>query len=357
MLTDKIMSASSKIYNILVVEDNPGDFVLVKEFLAEQVDTFVLVQAKSFAAAQEILSQCAPQFDAILLDLSLPDKTGLPLIREIVPLSFNTPIIVLTGYTDISFSVRSLAEGITDYLLKDDLTPAMLYKSIVYSSERKKSTVALEISEKQYSELFHLSPQPMYVFELESLKFLDVNKAFIKQYGYTRQEIFLMTTRAIRPPEEIAVFEAGLLSDSKEYKKGNLGIHKHLKKNGDIIHVDIQSNFIDYKGKDAKVTIATDVTEQLNYIKAIEAQNEKLREISWVQSHLVRAPLARILGLVNIICDTAANECEKEKMLNYLMLSANELDEIIKSITEKTKIEEDSDDFKSNMYLNYANCR
>src|SRR6202000_1221748 len=96
-------------------------------------------------------------FDVILLDLPLPDKTGLPLINEVVTLSPGIPVIVLTGYTDIAFSVKSLALGIADYLLKDELTTMMLYKSIIYSTERKKVMLALEESEKKYGDLFHLS--------------------------------------------------------------------------------------------------------------------------------------------------------------------------------------------------------
>ncbi len=79
-----------------------------------------------------------------------------------------------------------------------------------------------------------------------------------------------------------------------------------------------------------------DITERLNYIKAIEEQNENLREISWLQSHVVRAPLARIMGLINLIKDPNQEAAEKRKTLEYLLLSANELDEVIKTITEKT---------------------
>ena len=91
----------------------------------------------------------------------------------------------------------------------------------------------------------------------------------------------------------------------------------------------------------AKITIATDVTERLKYIKAIEQQNERLREISWIQSHMVRAPLARIMGLVEIIKNITENGEEKKRTLDYLLLSANELDDVIKNITDKTRIEED----------------
>jgi PAS domain S-box-containing protein len=91
-----------------------------------------------------------------------------------------------------------------------------------------------------------------------------------------------------------------------------------------------------YPSEDGLSVYFKDVTERINYIKAVEQQNEKLREISWMQSHVIRAPLARIMGLIPMLLDADYNE--KEKMLEYLMISANDLDEVIRSITEKTKI-------------------
>jgi len=326
--------------NILVIEDNPGDFALVEEFLLEQIEGASISHAWNYVEAKGVLTADDTPFDIILLDLSLPDKTGMPLIRDIVGLNLNAPIIVLTGYADLAFGVKSLSLGVSDYLLKDELTATSLYRSIVYNLERKRIVSELAESERRYSELFHLSPLPMYVFALDTLDFLDVNDAFIKYYGYAREEIFKMNLRQIRPEEEIEAFEKALASDSKDQRNRNLGIHMHLKKNGDIIQVDIQSNFILYKGREAKITVATDVTERLNYIKAIEEQNERLREISWIQSHVVRAPLARIMGLIHVIKDMKDNTEEKETTLDYIILSANELDEVIKNITSKTNIDE-----------------
>jgi PAS domain S-box-containing protein len=343
------MAADKRDYNILVIEDNPGDFALVEDFLFEQIEAPEITHTQNFKEAKEILSGAECKYDIILLDLSLPDKTGEPLISEIVQLCSNSPIIVLTGYTDFTFGIKSLSLGVSDYILKDELTSLSLYKSIRYSSERKKIVAALEDSEKKYSELFHLSPLPMYVFELDSLKFLDVNEAFINHYGYTREDILQMNVKEIRPPEEIPAFEIGFLSDSKDRNSNNLGVYKHLKKNGEIIQADIQSNFIQFKGKNAKVTIATDVTERLNYIKEIEAQNEKLREISWIQSHVVRAPLARIMGLIQIFKDLNENSEEREHMMEYLLSSANELDETIRNITDITKLDEDDKPSKSSL--------
>ena len=182
------METDRRKYKILVVEDNPGDFALVEEFLIEQIGIGILTHAKTFKEAKNILSSGCSEFDVVLLDLSLPDKTGTPLIKEIVASCPNTPVIVLTGYSDFDFGVNSLSLGISDYLLKEELTAISLYKSILYSTERKKVVSALEESEKKYSELFHMSPQPMWVFDLETLYFLNVNNAAIKHYGYSHEE-------------------------------------------------------------------------------------------------------------------------------------------------------------------------
>jgi len=136
-------------YTIFVIEDNPGDFALVEEFLLEQIEAPTITHTVNYKGANEILTRRVTPFDIILLDLSLPDKTGMPLIQEIVEISNTSPVIVLTGYADFAFGVKSLSLGISDYILKDELTPLMLFKSIVYSIERKKIISALETSEKR----------------------------------------------------------------------------------------------------------------------------------------------------------------------------------------------------------------
>jgi len=143
------MNTEKSGYQILVVEDNPGDFLLVEDFIIEQFEGPVIVLAKTFVQAKAILTVSRHLYDIVLLDLSLPDHTGEPLIHDIINLCRNIPVIVLTGYTDFSFGVKSLSLGISDYLLKDDLTALSLYKSIIYSVERKKIISALETSEKQ----------------------------------------------------------------------------------------------------------------------------------------------------------------------------------------------------------------
>jgi hypothetical protein len=131
-------------------------------------------------------------------------------------LAGSTPVIVLTGYENFSFSVRSLALGVSDYILKDELTPQLLHKSILYSIERKK------------------------------------------------------------------------------------------------LHADL-----------------------LTHVNASKAQNDKFREIAWIQSHVVRAPLARIMALIDLFDIAKDDDMDERTILDYLMASAKELDEAVKNITAK----------------------
>jgi len=323
--------------SVLVIEDNPGDYALVEDFLSENKKEFILQHAQTCKEAKAILNGGETLFDVILLDLSLPDKTGIELISEIVAISRATPVIVLTGSESVHFGVKSLSLGIADYLLKDGLTPQMLYKSILYSCERKKAILDLEESEKRYSNLFHLSPEPMWVYTVDNLSFEDVNEAAIKHYGYSKEEFLSMSIGDIKVG---ATGKAGLKNGvpCKEYAADSAfdeNITVHRKKNGELICVEENSNVIGHKGKKAKIVFANDVSERLNYIAAIEAQNEKLREIAWVQSHVVRAPLSRLMGLIDLFKNHQNTVEEGCLIAEYLLASAHELDSVIKDITDK----------------------
>ena len=204
-------------------------------------------------------------------------------------------------------------------------------------TERKLSEVSLIESEKRYSDLFQLSPLPNWVYDMKTLRFLEVNQAAIDNYGYTREEFLSMTIKDVRPPEDIPLLEKTLIKNKDLQSPAHHQIFRHQKKNGEKIQVEIQSNNIQYKGKIGKVVVARDITERLNYIQAIEEQNAKLREISWMQSHVIRAPLARIMGLASLIRDTPD---EMNKLIEYLLLSADELDEVIMNITDKAIVVE-----------------
>ena len=324
-------------YRILVIEDNPGDFTLIEDFIQEQIGSPAIFQAKNFRESKHLLNDENLGLNVILLDLSLPDKSGEELILEILTISQGVPIIILTGYPDVAFSVKSLSLGVSDYLVKDDLNGSTLYKSILYSIERKKKSMELEESEKRYSDLFQLSPLPMLVFDVETLMFLNVNAAAIKHYGYSFTEFLSMTINDIRPSEDVSRLEDVLPSLRADRNLTFSGVYRHRKKNGEIIQAEIQSNVVQGLGKKARVILVNDITERLNYIEAVEKQNKQLQEIAWMQSHVFRAPVARLMSLIDLVRNYNNSETEQKDLLDRMLMSAKELDNIIRHIAGKTK--------------------
>ena len=255
----------NKKYKILVIEDNPGDFVIIEEFLAEILLAPDIINAVNFDQANKILLDKNNAFDIILLDLSLPDKEGNRLIDEILTSSPGTPIIILTGYSDMNFAVQAISHGIEDYLLKNDLSPAILYKSITYSIERKRNKSELLESEKRYSNLFHLSPQPMWVYNIDTYQFVQVNKAAINHYGYSEEEFLQMSIMDIRPNiDQEKLLES--IGQRKEKDAGlNSGRFRHLLKSGEMIEVEVFSAPLKIDDKEFRSVIAIDITEKIQY--------------------------------------------------------------------------------------------
>lgn len=328
------MDKEDRSLHLLVVEDNRGDLLLIEDFLFEKISSPSIQEAKTFREAKHFL-ETGNRYDAILLDLSLPDKSGEDLLDDIVKISKSIPVIVLTGYSDIAFGIKSLSLGIADYLLKDELTATSLYKSILYSIERKEVASHLKESEKRYRDLFHLSPQPMWLYDTETWAFLDVNQSAVKHYGYTKDEFLSMSILDISPPEDVEQVKEGIFRLRKNVSPSSQEVFQHRKKDGEIIKVEMKSNIIDFEGKKAEIVLAHDITERINYISDIVDKNERLQEIAWIQSHVVRAPLARLMGLVNAISDSVEDEKDYQKLYRLIMKSANELDGIIRDIAHK----------------------
>ena len=195
----------------------------------------------------------------------------------------------------------------------------------------------LQTSQKRYSDLFHLSPQPLLVFDIKTLKFLDVNAAAMNFYGYTQGEFLKLKVSDIKPAEPMHELEAAMKLNVKDNPGQSVGITAHKKKNGEVVRVDIRVSELDYKGTRARLALVIDVTERLNYIDTIEEKNKRLMEIAWTQSHVVRAPLARMLGLIDMLDDIKHAGMSRDEILKHISNSGRELDEVIRDITKKAE--------------------
>lgn len=120
---------------ILLVEDNPGDERLIREMLNEAGSLATeLTHVGGLAAARARCAEC--DIDVVLLDLSLPDGTGLDTVREALTFAATAPIIVLTGLDDEEVAVQAVHAGAQDYLVKGRLDATLLARAIRYARER-----------------------------------------------------------------------------------------------------------------------------------------------------------------------------------------------------------------------------
>lgn len=326
------MIKDKKRYNILIIEDNPGDYLLVEEFLLENIYLPNILHAHSFKEAKQYLIIQKESFDVILMDLTLPDKAGDELVTEMVSFLPHCPIVILTGYTDIDFSIQSISRGISDYILKDDLNANMLYKSIIYAVERKKSFLLIEESEKRYSNLFHLSPQPMWLYDCETLKFIQVNKAAIDHYGYTETDFLSMFITDIQTVMEPSTLDEALISRKQMEESTFTGSFNHLKKSRELINVEVYSTEIIVKDRKCKSVIAVDVTERNLYehkiTKAIiKTQEEERYEIGGELHDNVCQILATSmisLGMMKKYIEPTAEQWYKNTK-EYITMASNEI--------------------------------
>ena len=134
--------------NIILIEDNAGDAVLIEEMLKESNSTGFEIQVfdRLILGRRAMASNI---FDAVLLDLNLPDSFGLETLTDIQTLEDQIAVIVLTGLDDEETAIEALRKGAQDYLVKDQLTPDLLVRSIHYSIERKLIEQALLKREKE----------------------------------------------------------------------------------------------------------------------------------------------------------------------------------------------------------------
>lgn len=318
---------------ILVIEDNQGDFILIEDYLLEKFKQINIVHQTNYQNSINYLKETKEPVSAILLDLHLPDKRGIDLIESLLSYNFGTPIIVLTGYSDLNLTKKSLQVGIYDYLIKDEITPAILHKTIVFTLKRSDFINQIEAEKNNYENLFNFSPQPTWLLEAGSLNILNANIAAQIKYKHSLKDFLKMSFMDLHPIKEAHLIKNKLNSKENEC---DIKTFTHLLSDGQETKVDIYFQDINDGFNQRLIVQSNDMSETLNRINTIEAQNKTLKEIAWTQSHVVRAPLSRILGIINLIEEDPANFDELSFWLSQLKNSTNEMDDIVKKIVKET---------------------
>lgn len=207
-----------------------------------------------------------------------------------------------------------------------------LYRRYILMSHQR-----VDEAEANYRHLFQSSPVPMWIYDLHSFCFLIVNEAAISRYGYSREDFMGMTIFDIRPKNEHAALEQNLRSDDN---KGYIfsGVWKHIKKNGDEIFVEIDSHPIVFQGRKAKLVMSLDVSELVQTQSEYRAVAEELNTFVYRASHDLRGPLARLIGIADLMKYTMSNE--HAEYVNLLSKTAHLMDHMLQRLLTVNSLKE-----------------
>jgi PAS domain S-box-containing protein len=152
-----------------------------------------------------------------------------------------------------------------------------ILSSLTDVTDRKKVEKALEESEKQYRLLFAANPNPMYVFDEETFRFLAVNDAAVIHYGWSREEFLTMTVLDIRPPEDrrLALDTIYLYQGAHETA---IGTYRHCRKDGTVMDMEITISSLIFAGRPGRLCSMNDITDRKRIEEALLESRDQLEQ-------------------------------------------------------------------------------
>jgi PAS domain S-box-containing protein len=298
--------------NILIVDDTPHNLHLLSTTLSKQ--GYAVKGVISGEMALRVARSVPP--DLILLDVKMPQMDGYEVCQQLqaLPHTREIPVIFLSALDEVIDKVKAFAAGGADYITKPfqieevlarienqlalqaakaeirqlntDLELRVQQRTAELAAtnqelqreieERKKAEVALREQEEWYRLLFENNPQPIWVYDLKTLAFLAVNDAAIQHYGYSREDFLAMTIADIHPSEEVAQLQTVVAGYSQQSDK-SLGEWKHCKQDGTVIDVEVISSAFTYANRQARIVMATDITERKRAAAALHTSEERFR--------------------------------------------------------------------------------
>lgn len=151
-------------------------------------------------------------------------------------------------------------------------------------TEHKKNELLLQDSNNKYKYLFDNNPSPLFIFDFESLEIIDCNIEALMLYGYSREEFLQLTIKDIRPEEDIALILETTANESA-YGEIHKKVWRHLKKNGELMFVEITGHLLDYNDRRSSLVLVNDITAK------IELEKKQLEYVQFVETIIENLPI------------------------------------------------------------------
>lgn len=344
----------NEVLSTLIVEDSEDDAHLL---LGELRRGGYRVRFERVENAEQMSEALAREkFDIVFADYSMPQFDAPHALEVLKQSGKDIPFIIISGTVSEDVAVSAMKAGANDYLLKNNLKrllPAVA-RELREAQQRdayRKADEALRVSDAQYQILFDSNPQPMWVYEIKTLRFLAVNEAAVRHYGYSRSEFMSMTIKAIRTQDTVPSLPDQLLQEGKALSHSV--VCKHRKKDGTVIDVEITSNGIIFSGKQAQLVLAFDVTEILRSRKALQEKADELASMTqqlWHASklatmgelaasvaHELNNPLATVSLRVETLIAQLANDDPKQRSLQIVMSEVERMANLVTNLLQFTR--------------------
>lgn len=331
---------------LLILEDSPEDVHLIERELRRGRIEYVAEIVKTKAGYQSALEKFNPNL--ILSDHSLPQFNSIEAMqiwREHQQRNGVTiPFILITGSVSEEFAVQCIKAGADDYILKDRLKrlPSSILSALdKVRLEKERNDFMGEILSQTnlMKEAEHLANFGSWQVELDTGKQRWSDEAF-RIFGFNPGEIdpdYGKFLRRVHPEDKQRLHRAfrkainSLTFQELEYRI--------IDKDDNVKH--LHSRIIVKRDNDGGarqlIGFTLDITKIKIQTQELERQNKKLLEIAWTQSHEVRGPLARLMGLTQILRRYPDEKIDLPSSLDSILSSANELDEIVRKIVRKTE--------------------
>ena len=211
-----------------------------------------------------------------LLRSHAQDAEQLKLFRALSPTSFVRVPMLARGGNAGTITLTMAAESGRTYGADDLAFAEELGSRAALAVDNARLYRAAQDADHRYGMLFQSNPNPMWIFDVETLEFVEVNEAATLQYGYSRDEFLGMSIMDILPPDDAPGLHHGL--ERTGTHRGEVALAQHQRKDGTIVDMELVSHEMEVDGRRARLVLGTDISDRTRTLAALHQSEEQLRQ-------------------------------------------------------------------------------